>query len=858
MRKSIQLILRLCSVLLLATLSTGAWAQSFVKIVMDQAGSLSDKLTAVEGPISALKVEGPINGDDVVCIRTLAGRSTEGTKVEPATLSHLDLRKAVLTEGGSKYLNEEGCMVQSDRVGRKMFAGTVLKWVKLPKNLSVLGEEAFLDCKDLQVIMGLDYYETIGARAFKNCVSLDDFYLDSALEIQEGAFANCKAIKSIGIKIDKIGKGAFEGCGLSFLSLEGTTDAMWNAEAFKDCKNLSGVELLGAVSLPNHMFSGCSALREVLLKGTPKTIGQGCFENCAALLSMDFPISMKSIGVDAFKGCERLNVLYADTPEGIAAEGAFETTSLSEKNLWVTSEALAAFQKMAPWNEMRIFDETAYPLVDKNLLEEDFEAYTAKEAEWEGNETWKCEMGAYINDIDGNKVLQLGDNESYGVITTAPMDLSGNRGKFYIQMDADGWNELHSSVLIEVKNKAGKVVYSTLFTVPQPEMGYTMKLFKLAMYGGSEETTITFSTSMQHRIFILDNMTISQASVDQPVYEVSSLNLLDFGRVKLDATAPDKFVSIFFKNMDMAPKTRIESTSMGIFSVDTEWNGSVGKARVMLATDKVGVYTGFLKIYSDDMNVIKVPIRAIIEDPENVYDLDDSAPVTELNEDFEAAARIPEGWKNVAVSGDQKWMMRTTGGVMGNRYPAIDALGDVAGDVHALLIMPAMNLSAIKADNKQLAFDLASVKTSGATLQLVYLKKTGETQVVKDLTATADFEWSKQIVDLSEVPSVKAGFLALEYKGTAHELATIYRVDNVLLEKKEVGIDYQPTEQLSLFIEDGCVWIEGLEEGSIWRIFTLNGVCAASGVVSNESPIVSLAKGGYILQVNGRSYKFIM
>lgn len=857
MEKRISKIFKLSLTLILFFTVTSAFAQSFVKIVMDQAGTLNDKLAEIQSPVTALKIEGPVNGDDIIVIRSLTGLNTDGTLNNNAVLTHLDMRKAVLTEGGSEYLN--GYKVEADRIGTRMFAGSALEWVKLPKNLSIMNEEAFMDCNDLQVVMGLDYYETIGSQAFKNCIKLNDIYLDSATDIQEEAFANCKSLGGIGLNVATLGNGAFRNSGVTFVSIDASNGNNWGNGIFADCENLRNVEILGDKAvLTDKMFAGCTKLQEVIIKGKPETIGNECFNSCTSLFTIRIPSSVSTIGSDAFKNCNSLSMIFVSSGSGINAQNAFDADSIENITLWTTDDSYNAFVNASPWNNMKVMNENDYPMTDKEILVEDFEDYEAQTDEWEGNDIWTTGQGAYVNDIDGNNILQLGDNESYGVISTKALDLSANRGLFYVEMDADGWNELHSAVTIDVKDINGNVIYSKHLTAPQPDMGYSLKHFRVALYGGSEQTIVTLSTTEKERIFIMDNIMIYQTAEAMSEFEASSLQMLDFGRVKLDATANDMFVYIYYNNMDMNPKAKIETASLGAFAVDTEWIGNVGRARVMLATDEVGTYYGFLKIYSDDTNVIKVPLKAIVEDPENVYDLDDSAPVTELAEDFEAAAKIPEGWKNIAVTGDRKWMMRTSGGVFGNRYPAIDALGDVSGEVHALLVLPAMNFKEIKTMGKMLAFDLAVVKPSGATLQLVYLDKNGDTQLIADLTSDYEYAWERKEVGLSMVPDVEAGFLAFEYKGMAHDLATTYRVDNVSIEDISTGISSAAIKGIAIDIIGEEVRIEGIAANTEWAVYNIDGTMVADGKANSESITLRLPYGCYILSVGGKNYKFAL
>ena len=82
-------------------------------------------------------------------------------------------------------------------LGYKSFSNcTSLKVVRI--NASVIGEETFLNCKELREVILTDKVNKISAGAFENCVKLTMIYLGKGLSIIEnGAFSYCNSLSYV-------------------------------------------------------------------------------------------------------------------------------------------------------------------------------------------------------------------------------------------------------------------------------------------------------------------------------------------------------------------------------------------------------------------------------------------------------------------------------------------------------------------------------------------------------------------------------------------------------------------------------------------------------------------------------------
>ena len=82
--------------------------------------------------------------------------------------------------------------------------------------------------------------------------------------------------------------------------LEGVTVEGIGADAFKNNKELKGIEIPETVSyIEWGAFEGCDNLTDINIKA---------FENCKNLKTVVLPKSVEYIAVGAFDGCEKINV----------------------------------------------------------------------------------------------------------------------------------------------------------------------------------------------------------------------------------------------------------------------------------------------------------------------------------------------------------------------------------------------------------------------------------------------------------------------------------------------------------------------------------------------------------------------
>ena len=192
--------------------------------------------------------------------------------------------------------------------------------------------------------------------------------LDGTVEIPEGAFSGCVALREVIIpkSVVKIGKNVFEGCSsldlvtqdgfiicqgwcLGYVGGAATSLCIPNGVygvadgAFKDCTSLQSITFPTSLRfIGEDAFAGCTGIEEILLPeglarvndrafcnctyaqtvklpSTLQVIGDRSFENCTSFSSVECPEALKIIGEGAFSNCWRM--LSVSLPVGVESIG---------------------------------------------------------------------------------------------------------------------------------------------------------------------------------------------------------------------------------------------------------------------------------------------------------------------------------------------------------------------------------------------------------------------------------------------------------------------------------------------------------------------------------------------------------
>lgn len=210
--------------------------------------------------------------------------------------------------------------------------------------VTVIGEDAFSHCFELNSISIPNSITAIENSAFLNCLSLMYLALPvSVTNIGNYAFAYCQYMKSVVIpkSVTEIGYAAFAGCeSLTSFSVDSENPVykFENGMLLAD-DNTTLVAYLGdrseiKVIIPstvktifNRAFLDCDWLTEVVIPNSVTTIGERAFYGCSSLSDIELPNSVKRIEMFAFEDCESIESIDIKEGTEFVGLGAFAKCS---------------------------------------------------------------------------------------------------------------------------------------------------------------------------------------------------------------------------------------------------------------------------------------------------------------------------------------------------------------------------------------------------------------------------------------------------------------------------------------------------------------------------------------------------
>ena len=143
-------------------------------VTITEAGTMKQLLGDDYLNITSLKVVGPINGDEVRCLRQMLGGDIEDdVNIEKGKLTSLDLSKASIVEGGNYYYKSiySYDYTSNDMIGDYMFYQCAnLQDIVLPVGVTSIGLVAFSGCSSLTSIDIPEGVTLIGDDAFEYCI----------------------------------------------------------------------------------------------------------------------------------------------------------------------------------------------------------------------------------------------------------------------------------------------------------------------------------------------------------------------------------------------------------------------------------------------------------------------------------------------------------------------------------------------------------------------------------------------------------------------------------------------------------------------------------------------------------------
>lgn len=175
-----------------------------------------------------------------------------------------------------------------------------LQGIYLPKELRIIGNNAFYRCTGLLKIAVPKQVVSIGNAAFYGddklfMVYMQDTDYSNLVSIGDQAFYQCRVLEHF--------------CSDNGFIIPGRLETI-GASAFYGCRSIRGVNLNESVqTIGEGAFQECTSLKEVVLSSKVSTIAKNAFAGCNELLRLQFKSGNNTIGEAAFRGCVRLSSL---------------------------------------------------------------------------------------------------------------------------------------------------------------------------------------------------------------------------------------------------------------------------------------------------------------------------------------------------------------------------------------------------------------------------------------------------------------------------------------------------------------------------------------------------------------------
>lgn len=259
-------------------------------VVLAAAGEFEELMGDYKYEYESLSIAGPMNGDDLRCLRQMMGRNADGTAT-PGRLSQINMADASIVAGGGVYGSSR--YTEDNVVGYGLFADcTGITDVTLPANAVKIEKDAFMNCTSLTSI-------TIPASAAdispsSGCTSLADINVSAANTAYcsiDGVLFYAGATDILWFPIGKqgdytlpatvkaIGDYAFQGCRITRFTLpDNLTEigqAVFYGSSVEEVTMPSGLRLI-----PTATFQKCGKLTTVRLGAATELISDYVFDGC--------------------------------------------------------------------------------------------------------------------------------------------------------------------------------------------------------------------------------------------------------------------------------------------------------------------------------------------------------------------------------------------------------------------------------------------------------------------------------------------------------------------------------------------------------------------------------------------------
>ena len=291
----------------------------------------------------SLSFAGSMNGDDLACLRSMAGIDMDGSATQ-GQLAHIDMADVSIVAGGGSY--GESRYTEDNVIGYGMFAGcSKLESIVMPDNVIIIERDALRDCASLTSLTIPASVEEIMPSS--GCVTLAEIQVSPAnshYRSDGGVLFNADATGLVWFPMGKEGDYTLP------ITVKSIDDY-----AFTGCK-------ITSLTLPDELtdigqsaFYGCE-LEEIHMPDKLRQIPVGVFQDCRRLSTVYLGTDTELVSDYAFDGCPLLHLYLSASYPPVCRPDAFGRSSdeiFSTCVLHVPSNRLAMYKQDSEWGQFK-------------------------------------------------------------------------------------------------------------------------------------------------------------------------------------------------------------------------------------------------------------------------------------------------------------------------------------------------------------------------------------------------------------------------------------------------------------------------------------------------------------------------
>lgn len=267
------------------------------------------------------------------------------------SLRKLDLSEAVFDELPSSFLESKKSLIE----------------VTLPENISAIPSYAFRYCSRLSKVTAPGV-NSIDDRAFHDCNKLTDFDISNVTTIGNQAFYNCNVFcpSELSPELRSLGTYAFYNTAIREILIPSTLKSI-SSSAFSNCKLLTKVTLPETLkAIGSSAFSNCTELVDINLPEGITTIESSAFSSCGKLTEITLPSTLQTLSSGVFSYCTALVSVKCKAIVPPTTDGEFTyNIDLNHCTLYIAPFAIDAYRDAQYWNAFYIMKPLNEPV--KNI-----------------------------------------------------------------------------------------------------------------------------------------------------------------------------------------------------------------------------------------------------------------------------------------------------------------------------------------------------------------------------------------------------------------------------------------------------------------------------------------------------------